>query len=152
MSMFPLKTILCPTDFSDPSFAALDTAGALAGYFDAELCVVHVLGPLDPRLGIVSRQEFEQTISADAAQKLREVVRERLPQDLNWRAVIKFGEAGQQILAAAQEEAADLIVISTHGLTGWRHLVFGSVAEKVARSAPCAVLTIRAPRGDEAPG
>ena len=55
------------------------------------------------------------------------------------------GEAAKEIVAFAAREQIDLIVIATHGLTGWRHFLTGSVAEKVVRLAPCAVLTIRAP-------
>ena len=57
--------------------------------------------------------------------------------------VIRYGDASREIVRIAREEEADVIVIATHGLTGWRHLVFGSVAEKVVRLAECPVLTIR---------
>jgi nucleotide-binding universal stress UspA family protein len=60
---------------------------------------------------------------------------------------VTTGEAAPEILRMAQKEQVDLIVIATHGLTGWRRLVFGSVAEKVVRQASCPVLTIVAPPG-----
>ena len=59
------------------------------------------------------------------------------------------GEAAPEILRIAQEEHVDLIVIASHGETGWRRLVHGSVAEKIVRQAPCPVLTIMAPPAPE---
>jgi len=61
------------------------------------------------------------------------------------RNLVTTGEAAPEILRIAQQERADLIVIASHGLTGWRRLVHGSVAEKVVRQATCPVLTIMAP-------
>ncbi len=61
------------------------------------------------------------------------------------RDLVTTGEPAPEILRIAAEEHVDLIVIASHGLTGWRRLVFGSVAEKVVRQAPCPVLTIAAP-------
>jgi nucleotide-binding universal stress UspA family protein len=60
--------------------------------------------------------------------------------------MVGHGDAAGEIVLIAEKEHVDLIVIATHGWTGLRHLVFGSVAEKVVRLAPCPVLTIRAPR------
>jgi nucleotide-binding universal stress UspA family protein len=71
-------------------------------------------------------------------------MKSRIPKDVQSQAKIEQGEAADEILRAAREEGADVIVIATHGLTGWRHMVFGSVAEKVVRTAPCPVLTIHA--------
>jgi universal stress protein A len=71
---------------------------------------------------------------------------ERIPKEIVARPFIGHGDAGYEIVRIARDERADLIVIATHGLTGWRHLIFGSVAERVVRSAACPVLTVRAPR------
>jgi nucleotide-binding universal stress UspA family protein len=67
------------------------------------------------------------------------------------RTVVATGEAAPEILRLAHEEHADLIVIASHGLAGWRRLVFGSVTEKVLRQATCPVLTIMAPPEAEGP-
>jgi len=61
------------------------------------------------------------------------------------RQIVVLGGAADEIIRISGEEKVDLIVIATHGQTGWRHMVFGSVAEKVVRLAPCPVLTVRAP-------
>jgi len=59
------------------------------------------------------------------------------------RSLLGRGDAAAEIGRLATEEKADLIVLATHGWTGWRHLVFGSVAERVLREAPCPVLSVR---------
>ena len=66
-------------------------------------------------------------------------------QGVTVRALVGRGDAAAEINRMATAEKADLIVLATHGWTGWRHLVFGSVAEKVLREAPCAVLSVRTP-------
>jgi nucleotide-binding universal stress UspA family protein len=68
-----------------------------------------------------------------------------VPKELHVRQIVALGEAADEIIRISEETKADLVVIATHGQTGWRRLVFGSVAEKVVRLAPCPVLTIRAP-------
>ena len=66
----------------------------------------------------------------------------RIPRGLRARTAIAHGDAATEIVQIADTEAAEVIVISTHGLTGWRHLVFGSVAEKVVRLVRRPVLVI----------
>ena len=78
-----------------------------------------------------------------------EVVSHQVSPEVRTRDLVTTGEAASEILRIARQEHADLIVIATHGLTGWRRLVFGSVAEKVVRQATCPVLTIVAPAAAE---
>ncbi|MGD0627109.1 MAG: universal stress protein [Thermodesulfobacteriota bacterium] len=145
--MLPFKKILYPTDFSDPSYEALKVANELALHFSAELCVVHVVSPVahapaDPSgSGFLVLQEMEKA----ARESLKEMVKERIPKELLVRQIVVLGGASEEIIQISEKERVDLIVIATHGQTGWRHFVFGSVAEKVVRLAPCPVLTIRAP-------
>lgn len=149
--MWPFQKILCPTDFSEPSYEGLQRGVELASHFGAELLVVNVVPvipplPPDPNFAF-EVPEYERALHADAERKLSEIVQQRIPTTVKAQAVVAHGDAADEIVRIAQEEGADLIVIATHGLTGWRHLVFGSVAEKVVRLAQCPVLTIRAPRG-----
>jgi nucleotide-binding universal stress UspA family protein len=145
--MLPFKKILYPTDFSDPSYEALKAANELALHFSAELCVLHVVTPVaqapaDPSdSALLVLQEMEKA----ARESLEEMVKKRIPKELLVRQIVVLGGASEEILQISKKEKVDLIVIATHGQTGWRHFVFGSVAEKVVRLAPCAVLTIRAP-------
>lgn len=134
--------ILCPTDFSEPSYVALKEAHQLATAFGAELCVLHVMEEMHPVLGLVSDDEFDTMCRDQAALRIHHVVREQLGEEARARAIVKGGVAASKIVEAAAEEKPDVIVIATHGLTGWRHLVFGSVAESVARLAHCPVLIV----------
>jgi nucleotide-binding universal stress UspA family protein len=140
-----IKRILCPTDFSEPSYAALEAAGTLAAKFNAELCVLNVLEPLEPVLGIVSKEEFDTARSADVAGQIRRAIKAHVAADVASRAVVEIGDPAAGILDAATKENAELIVIATNGATGWRHLVFGSVAAAVLHHASQLVLTVHAP-------
>lgn len=152
--MLPFRTIICPTDFSEPSYEALARAEEVAVHFGAELCVAHVVPqmrgiPPDPLYVFEGPEEYQRIQLEGAEQQLREVIEQRVAEGVKSRTIIKQGEAADEILRTAEEEGADLIVVATHGLTGWRHLVFGSVAEKLIRAAHCPVLTIRASRQSE---
>ena len=148
--MLPFKKILCPTDFSEPAFAALKRAEELARHFDAELIVAHVIPPLpgphlfpDPQASFnFDLPLYQQELAIKAEQMLKDLVSHHKVETRN---LVTTGEAAPEILRIAQQEHADLIVIASHGLRGWRRLVFGSVAEKVVRHAVCPVLTIVAP-------
>ena len=148
--MLPFKKILCPTDFSEPAFTALKRAEELARHFAAELIVAHVIpllpGPHsfpDPQADFsFDVPLFQQELAIKAEQMLKDLVSHH---KVGTRDLVTTGEAAPEILRIARQEHVDLIVIASHGLTGWRRLVFGSVAEKVVRQAACPVLTISAP-------
>ena len=145
--MLPLRKILCPTDFSEPSYKALKAANELALHFSAALVLVHVV-PLV--IDIPTSADFYipsevQTAQARAKKALQEVVEKRISEKVRIRTNVVVGDPGDEIVTTAAGENADIIVIATHGLTGWRRLIFGSVAEKVVRLAPCPVLTIQSP-------
>lgn len=146
--MFPFKKILCPTDFSDPSYEGLNWAIRLAQHFGAELYIIHVI-PVSPALGEAAVTfhvaEYEASVRADVERRFQELFEQRIPGGMQVHRIISHGDAATEIVRVAGDEQMDVIVIATHGLTGWRHLVFGSVAEKVVRLARCPVLTVRAP-------
>jgi nucleotide-binding universal stress UspA family protein len=148
------QKILCPTDFSEPSFAALHQAGELAASLGAELCVLNVMESLEPVLGIVSKEEFEAERRGEVAYALLSIIERHVPAVVQERAksnrLVRSGKAAEEIVRTAEAENADLIVIATRGQTGWRHLAFGSVAEEVVRTASCAVLTIHVPQTESA--
>ena len=148
--MLPFKKILCPTDFSEPAFVALKRAEELARHFAAELIVAHVIPTLpgphsfpDPQAPLNFEVPlFQQELAIKAEQMLKDLVSHHQAET---RDLVTTGEAAPEILRIAQEEHVDLIVIASHGLTGWRRLVHGSVAEKVVRQATCPVLSIAVP-------
>jgi nucleotide-binding universal stress UspA family protein len=147
--MLPLSRIVCPLDFSEPSQKALQTAIEFAVQFRAELILVHVIAPAapgipaDPTYAFAGTEAYEKALRTQAEEQLT-LAEQRLPEGLKSRKVIGTGDAADEIVRLADEEGADLIVIATHGLTGWRHLVFGSVAEKVMRHSQRPVLVVPA--------
>ncbi|MEN3001668.1 MAG: universal stress protein [Armatimonadota bacterium] len=145
--LLPFRKILAPTDFSEPSYVALDAAIELADHFDAELHLLHVVPPLHvvPVPVNVEIPLYEMELREAAERSMREVVEQRVPARLRTFSSVVWGEPAEEILAYQQEKGVDLIVIATHGRRGWQRFVFGSVTEKVVRLASCPVLTIRAP-------
>jgi universal stress protein A len=149
--MLPITKIFCPTDFSEPSYKALKAANDLAMHFKAEIILIHVLHPIliypsamgTP--GIMATSSVEDSEREDMAKKSLEMtLKERIDNSIKSRSLLANGNPADEIVHHAKEEKADLIVIGTHGFTGWRHLILGSVAEKVVRYASCPVLTIPA--------
>jgi len=154
--MLPITRILCPTDFSDPAGLALTKAAELACHFEAELCVVHIVPQVprptwalqfaeDKEYYEVELAKYEKDLYGSSERQLGAILTQFASPGLRARAIVTLGtNAADEIIRIADEEKVDLIVIATHGFTGWRHLVFGSVTEKVVRLADCPVLTIRA--------
>ena len=136
--MLPFKKILYPTDFSDPSYEALKAANELAFHFSAELCVVHVVSPVTTPPADPSGSNFLilGEMEKAARESLKEMVQKRIAKELLVRQILVVGGASEEIVQISEKERVDLIVIATHGQTGWRHFVFGSVAEKVVRACP----------------
>lgn len=149
--MLPCNRILCATDFSEASFEALKTANELAAKLSAELLLEHVrpatsLSPDVMATPGFSMQSYEQQIEQDTRKRLEDVAAKRVPQEVRKRLIVRAGDAGHEILETAARERVDLIVIATHGMSGWRHYLHGSVAERVIRHTPCAVLVVRCPQ------
>ena len=146
--MIGFKRILCATDLSEESFKAFPYVFDLARVFDAEIYFINVVNinaaPI-AELGFEATYvEFASSVCQDAIRKLEGILSSRVPKDVKFRQIVVEGFAAEQILHAADEHKIDLIVIATHGLTGWRHMVFGSVAEKVVRQSKVPVLTVSA--------
>jgi universal stress protein A len=150
--MIPFQKILAPTDFSEPSRIGLRTAKDLAAGDKAECILIHVVAPVRaiPPSGPAAHSGFElsavmQELEDAATKSLEETSLQMASEGIRARSLVVQGTPAEEIAAAAEREEADVIVIATHGWTGWRRFVFGSVAEKVVRLARCPVLTIPAP-------
>lgn len=148
--MIAFDKIVVPTDFSADSQRALKFAQDLAGMFDAEIVVVHVLEPpVYPAMtfgaGAATLPPLQDEMRKAVSTHLTRIMEEEFAEGAKARSVLREGSPFSEILAVAREEAADLIVIATHGHTGIAHLLLGSTAEKVVRKASCPVLTIRDP-------
>ena len=151
--MTPIRRILVPIDFSEGSEDALLAAMSLAEKLGAKFAVLHVheaptfMGPdleLEPPLATQPLIEMEREITERLKMRLelfiRNVTNAEIP-DLE--IYERAGEPSKAIVDAAKEANIDLIVMGTHGRTGLKHFVLGSVAERVVRHAPCPVLTVR---------
>ena len=142
--MLALRTILHPTDFSSGAEYAFRLACSLARDHGGHLIVLHVK-PTE-----VLYAELPYVLPPDPAQ-IEENLQEQLhhlqpPEPLaGVEYLLREGNPVPEILRTAQENGADLIVMGTHGRTGVRRLLMGSVAEAVLRKAPCPVLTVKAP-------
>jgi len=137
-----MKSILCPTDFSDPSEIALEAAARLARHENAELLVLHVTPPLEPVLGIASTLEFEEGVREEITERLCALIEKCVPPDVRASPLVSIGQVVVEIRRAAERQQADAIVIATHGRAGWARLAFGSVADAVMREAACPVFAI----------
>lgn len=148
------KRILVPVDFSPPSENALDYAIELARTASAEVIVLHaypvvLLGYLDVAWGTV---DIMGSILNAANESMQRLVDARKGKGVAILSLVQQNDPWHAILAAAEENKCDLIVMSTHGRQGIAHALIGSVAEKVIRTAPCPVLTIRPPESREHKG
>lgn len=143
--MQPIRRILCPVDFSSISTQALDYAERLVAATGAELVLLHAFeipasheyadlqNPADPA---IRRQFDELPVSPRNAGAIR---------------MLHAGTPGEVICWLAENLACDLVVMGTHGRTGLKHLLLGSVAEYVVRHARCPVLTVADKPTDEPP-
>ncbi len=136
-----------PIDFSEHSAAALRAAKGLAVAYGGRLDLVHVIEPMiGPRAPGVHEASLAATIERLSGFADNVLGRPRV----EYRTEVIEGIAAASITAYATSSRADLLVIATHGLTGQRHFLLGSVSEKVVRTATCPVLTIKGPHTPDA--
>ncbi len=143
------KRILAPVDFSERSRELLRYAANFARRHGAVLIVLHVVEPLvypsDADLGSGAVEAMEKTLNQSAQAKLKDWCEQAAADGLAVERCIRVGNPYFEITEAAKTERADIIVISTHGYTGLKHVLLGSTAERVVRHATCPVLTLHQP-------
>jgi len=138
--MVSIQRILCPVDFSEASEHAAAHALALARAFHASITALHVRGRLP-----VSVYDLRSTSEGvDELERLRQDTRQCFAQgaDVPVETLVEIGQPDRHILRRAGALGADLIVMGTHGTSGFEHLMLGSVTERVLRAAACPVLTV----------
>lgn len=141
MTWLPRQTVVVPIDFSDDSFAAIETAEELAKD-RSHLHVVHVLPILEPaEPGIIWDTIDDRTRGQHAEEALRRQLAQRGYDGL--RIIIRFGDPGHEIARYAEEVAAGLVVLPSRGRSGLSRLLIGSVADRVVRLAHCPVLVLK---------
>ena len=150
--MMPPKLILVPIDFSDSSQKALGVATDMASRLGAALLLVHIV-PAIPDLpqgvSIFKEGVYDNELHETASKQLWELAAARENKNLNVRTEVgTANDVGMELVRIAEHDNVDMIVIATHGMSGWRRIAFGSVAQKVVEQADCPVLVLRAKAGE----
>jgi universal stress protein A len=159
-----IQQILVPMDYSDDSDQALQWAASLAQQFGARLILLHVIGkaveevyPQGTSFAILApayyggmapgsqlgRQPIIIDLEAQACTQLQDFAAQHLHDHLPIQVKVAVGKPADAIVRLAREAGVDLIVMGTHGRSGVRHLLMGSVAEAVIRQVQCPVTTVR---------
>jgi len=139
------KRILCPVDLSELSVRTLAYAGAIASWYDAHLTALHVvpsLTPMDVRTGVEPVSMVYPLSRDEVLEQLRQTVAAAGLGEGTVALTAEAGEAAATVVDQAVAMRADLVVMGTHGRSGFDRFFLGSVTEKVLRKAPCAVLTV----------
>jgi nucleotide-binding universal stress UspA family protein len=148
---FRIRKILVPIDFSEPSQQALRYARPFAEQFGASLTLLHVMEP------VVYPAEFGYAPLAplEAEEPRQNELQARLQQmgiglgtTVSVKSIVRVGRVWKEIVDVAKAQDTDLIIVATHGYTGLKHALLGSVAEKVLRHAPCPALVVRTEEHD----
>ncbi len=144
-STFPASSahLLVPVDFSNHARIALRKAAEMIrGAGGGKLTLLSVVEP--PTSGLrIQTAELHRQMEVETERQLRELAREEVPDLADVQVVVCCGRPADEICAQAERRGAGMIVIATHGRTGLRHYLLGSVAESVVRHATCPVLVVR---------
>jgi len=146
-----IRTILVPIDFSDNARAVIEWASHLADGQHCKLVLFHAYHlPVEFQQleGAYLPPDFWANVKAEAEESLARYEEELRQSGRLVESVVREGYAATAIVDEAAELGADLIVIGTHGLSGLKHMLLGSIAERVVQKAPCPVLTVKADRSE----
>jgi nucleotide-binding universal stress UspA family protein len=146
--MATISRILVPTDFSEPSDDALDYARSLARAFDARIDVLHVLEDLaahawTTEVYVAALPGVHEEMERQARDRLDRLFSPEDRERFGVTVALRVGSPFVEVVRYARDHDIDLIVMGTHGRGAIAHMLLGSVAERVVRKAPCAVLTVR---------
>ena len=141
-----IKTVLVPVDFSRSSFEGLQYAIGFAKKFGAKIIVHHVIdfGPiyLPDRYGVYDLSKYREIARQNAKEQMRKFVEHAQFGGIEFETAITVGPAVWEICGLSGNRNVDLIITSTHGRTGFKHVLIGSTAECLVRQAPCSVLVV----------
>lgn len=144
-ALLKIQSILVPIDFSDTSVKALRYAERMAEQFGARITLLNVVEPIATPDFAYHPLMLETDEMKTASKTRLEAIGKKLglSPKLVERVVVRFGSPFVEITEAARTLKVDLIILTTHGYTGLKHVFLGSTAERVVRHAPCPVLTVR---------
>lgn len=142
-----LKRICVATDFSNPANRAFQYGLVFAKQFQAELHLLHVIEDIiptvpEPGLAMLPTQEIMNSLRKASEDGMAKVISQHDVSGVDIRQVVREGVPFREVCDYATKESVDLVIVGTHGRSGLTHLLLGSVAERVVRSATCPVLTI----------
>lgn len=138
-----IKRILCPTDFSLESLAALPVASTIAEEYGAEVFLTHICSPVPYTAGTPEMLDvLERREENEAREKLRNILVGEDLRNVPASTVVRWGGPVDEVNRLVRDNKVDIIVTSTHGRTGWKHLLMGSIAEELLRTVPCPVVTV----------
>ena len=147
-----IRRILCPTDFSEFSDTAFRYAISLAQHYRAKLLVQHVIELWrHPEIDFAPAhyyEEFRGRLLQNSEEELKRFAKNRADSETQLERVVRQGIAADCILALAEEQKVNLIVMGTHGRRGFDRVMVGSVTERVLRKASCPVLAVHNPSPD----
>lgn len=150
--MQDVKKLLCALDLSTHSLVVAEYASTFVAAFNAELLVVHVTPALNQYMNLTASLEpaaaISREIEAGSRKELQAFIENNFA-EIPVKTKIVSGEPAEEILTAAVEFGAELIIMGTHGYSGVERLIFGSVAEKVVKGASMPVITIRPEEQDK---
>jgi nucleotide-binding universal stress UspA family protein len=139
----PFRKVLCAVDFSPSTTVTIETARQIAEANNGTVILLHVVPMPVEAIGQPLMIEPLSGAEEDARKRLNRLAAESLTH--GYEIVVVTGEPAPSVVQAAEEHAADLIVMATHGRTGLKHFFLGSVAERVVREASMPVMTVRVP-------
>jgi universal stress protein A len=143
--MLNYTKILCAFDFDEYSVVALHLAGKLARESKATLYIGHIAKVPIPDMDVPLPFDANPRWEREARAELATIAAQQLHGDVEYKIEIRSGLPDIDIVRLADELGVDLVVMATHGRSGFKHFVMGSVTEHVIREAPCPVLVIRPP-------
>jgi nucleotide-binding universal stress UspA family protein len=152
---FSPRKILVPLDFSQCSLAGLKYATLFAGLYEAKLRLFHALFPPNPvvvdRISANLSGGLDETRRMNAQLEMEALMQLDFLRGVRCETEIRFGYAIQEICAEIERADIDLVITSTHGQTGMKHALLGSVAEHIVRYVECPVLVVPSGRTHEGP-
>ncbi len=135
-----------PTDFSELSLAAMEYATSFSKIYDARITVIHVVEN-SPAFAFHTVDITSETVlrddEEDGGKELREFLTNKFPKVKGIIPIVRRGNAAKEIVHFAEEEEFDVIIMATHGRTGFAHMLMGSIAESVVRYSSVPVLTVK---------
>lgn len=145
-----IRKICVPTDFSEQADYSLRYAKTLADQFGSQIHLLHIVQDItptipEPGLAVLPTEEILQSLTKGAMEGLEKTLSKPESEKYQVVRVVRHGVPFHEICRYCKEAQIDLLVIATHGRTGLAHFLLGSVAERVVRSSPCPVLTVRHP-------